>query len=256
MRRIRLAAVAGAFALTAGLSAAADYGTLKGTVKLAKPVKADPINVTTDRDHCLSKGPLKPEDVIVDAKTAGLKNVIVFLRPDSTDRNAPFPKDQIHPGLKDAKPGTFEIDQPCCQFVPRVFAVREQTKVVIKNSSPINHNANFQAEGQTFNNNVPPTQSQTSQPLKADSGLINLSCNIHPWMKAVGMVFDHPYFAVTDDQGNFTIDKVPAGKWRVVYRHELGFHKGKDGRLGFPVEVKAGENAVPPVEFDAPALKK
>ena len=52
------------------------------------------------------------------------------------------------------------------------------------------------------------------------------------------------------------MDKVPAGKWRVVYRHETGFHKGRDGRLGFPVEVKAGDNTLPVVEFENAVLKK
>ena len=257
MRLFRTAALAGAFALTAGPSSAADYGTLKGQVKLAKaPAPAD-VNVTTDREHCLSKGPLKSEEVVADPKTGGLRYVIVYLRPDDTSSASSFPKDKVHPDLREAKPGVLEIDQPCCQFVPRVWAVREGTKVVIKNSSPVNHNANFQpSENPAFNNNVPPGQAQTSAPLKPEKGLISLTCNIHPWMKATGMVFDHPYFAVTDAAGNWTIDKVPAGKWRVVYRHELGYHKGRDGRLGFPVEVKAGDTAVPAVEFEAPAMPK
>jgi hypothetical protein len=51
-------------------------------------------------------------------------------------------------------------------------------------------------------------------------------------------VFDHPYFAVTDENGEFEIKRVPKGKWRIVHLHDLGFHWGYDGRLGFPVEIK------------------
>ena len=251
MHRIRLASLAGAFALAAGASAA-DYGTVTGTVKLANPPTPAEVNVTADRDHCLSKGKLKSEEVVADPKTGALKYVIVYLRPDNEKKGDPFPKDKIHPSLAAPKPGTFEIDQPCCQFVPRVFAVREQTTLIVRNSSPVNHNANFSADGQNFNNNIPPNQQQSSQPLKAESGFVTLACNIHPWMKATGMVFDHPYFAVTDEAGSFTLDKVPAGKWRLVYRHEKGFHKGRDGRFGFPVEVKAGDNKLPPLEFEFP----
>ncbi len=251
MRRIRLAAVAGAFALTAGLSAAADYGTVKGQVKLTKAPELPPIGVTTDKDHCLSKGPLKDETVVTD-KAGGLRSVIIYLRPDNTDRAAVFPKDQVHPDLKAAKPGSFAIDQPCCQFLPRVFAVREGTTLDVKNSSPVSHNVNFKSELESFNETVPPGKTKTTKPLKADNALITFECNIHPWMKGIGMVFDHPYFAVTDDAGNFTLDKVPAGKWRLVYRHEKGYHKGRDGRFGFTVEVKAGDNTLPPLEFEFP----
>src|SRR5688572_25569004 len=117
MLRIRLAVVAGALALTAGLSSAQQFGDLKGQVKLSKAPPPGQVNVTTDKEHCLSKGPLKAEDVLV-SKDGGLKNVIVFLRPDTPDRKAEFPKDAIHPALKNPKSATIEIDQPCCQFTP------------------------------------------------------------------------------------------------------------------------------------------
>lgn len=252
MRRFRLAAVAGALALTAGLSAAADYGTVKGTVKLTTQSEPAAINVTTDREHCLSKGPLKDETVITDKATGGLRYVIIYLRPDSTERSATFPKDQIHPDLRSPKPGTFAIDQPCCQFVPRVFAVREQTSLEVKNSSPVAHNVNFKSDQESFNETLPPGKHRATKPLKADPTLITFECNIHPWMKGIGMVFDHPYFAVTDEKGNFTLNNVPAGKWRVVYRHEKGYHKGREGRLGFPIEVKVGENKLPALSFEFP----
>jgi hypothetical protein len=238
----------GALALAAGQPG--DFGTVTGKVVLKAPPAPAEVNVTTDRDHCLSKGKLTSQEVIADPKTGALKNAIVYLRPDNTDRNATFPKDRIHPSLAAVRPTVFEIDQPCCQFEPRVFAVREQTKLVIKNSSPVNHNANFQPESDAFNVSIPPGGAKESAPLKPESGLIVLKCDVHPWMKGVGMVFDHPYFAVTDDAGSFTLGNVPAGKWRLVYRHEKGYHKGKDGRFGWPIEVKAGENKLPTLEFE------
>ena len=255
MRRIRLAAVAGAFALTAGLSAAADYGTVKGQVKLAKPAEPPAVNITTDPAHCLSKGPLKDETVVTD-KAGGLRYVIVYLRPDNEKKGETFPRDKVHPDLKEAKPGAFAIDQPCCQFLPRVFAVREGTTLDVKNTSPVSHNVNYKSDPESFNETLPPGKTKTTKPLKADNALITFECNIHPWMKGMGMAFDHPYFAVTDAAGNFTLDKVPAGKWRLVYRHEKGYHKGKDGRFGFPVEVKAGDNPLPPLEFEFPVVAK
>ena len=47
-----------------------------------------------------------------------------------------------------------------------------------------------------------------------------MTCDIHPWMKAYWMVLDNPYFAVTDDKGNFEIKNVPAGTQKVVVWQE------------------------------------
>ena len=250
MFRLRLAGMAGTLALSAGLSVAADYGTLKGQVKLPAAPPPGTVNVTTDQAHCLSKGPLKTEDVIVDPKTGGFKNVIVFLRPDNADRKAQFPTEMIHPDLKNPKAAIIEIDQPCCQFTPRIFVARAGDTIVVKNSSPVNHNANFTSDDEQFNQNIPPGGNKTTKPLKAQRSAVTVACNVHPWMKAVGRVFDHPYYAVTDAEGNFTIDKVPAGKWRIVYFHENGIHKGIPNAAGETIEVKAGETKLPPVDFE------
>ena len=77
-----------------------------------------------------------------------------------------------------------------------------------------------------------------TEPLKAETPPIPFKCDIHPWMKGYVRVFDHPYFAVTDEDGKFEIKNAPAGKWRIVYWHENGFHKGREGAVGFPVRSR------------------
>ena len=66
-------------------------------------------------------------------------------------------------------------------------------------------------------------------------------------------IFDHPYYAVTDEDGKFEIKDAPAGNYRIVYWHEnVGFKGGKDGRFGEPVAIPAnnkGPLQLPPVEF-------
>ena len=81
-------------------------------------------------------------------------------------------------------------------------------------------------------------------------------CNIHPWMKGLVFVYSHPYFAVTDTDGKFTIEDAPVGKFRIAYRHEGGFHKGRDGRLGEVIEIKPEGATLPPVNFVLPAPAK
>ena len=69
-----------------------------------------------------------------------------------------------------------------------------------------------------------------------------IGCNIHPWMGARVGIFDHPYFAVTDDDGAFTIKLAPAGAVRFFGYHEkLALFGGAKGRNGFPHNVPAGD---------------
>ena len=45
---------------------------------------------------------------------------------------------------------------------------------------------------------------------------IYIKCDVHPWMKSYVSVFDHPYFAVTDENGNYKIDNIPPGTYNVI----------------------------------------
>ena len=174
-----------------------------------------PINVTANPEHCLSKGPLVPEDTIVNPKTRGIQNVVVWLRPANKEREPKLPADAIHPDLakEKVKAATHVIDQPCCQFVPRITVAREGDGLEVKNSAPVNHNVKWSAnENGEFNVNLAPGQShKLPNPLKYERTQIPFECNVHPWMKGQVRVFDHPYFALTDADGKFKIKNAPAG---------------------------------------------
>lgn len=260
MRLLRLAAFSAtalAFAATLNATKAQapnGWVTIKGQVKLTKAPEAKKIDVTTDKQHCLAKGDLVYEDVIVNPKSHGVKNVVVWLRPDNPNRKAPFPQAMIHPDLAKgkAKPQTHVVDQPCCQFEPRVVAAREGDTIEFKNSAPVNHNVNYNSDTEPFNNNMAPNTSKTTKPLQAQSAPITFKCDIHPWMQGRARVFDHPYFATTDADGKFEIKNAPKGKWRIVYWHENGFHKGIPGGLGFEVDTTKGDVTLDPIELELP----
>lgn len=257
MRRVRLAALlAGVFTLVAGLSvsparpAEDGWGTITGVVKLPNAPAAKKIENVND--PACQKCDLVQEDVIA-SKEGGLRYVVVWLRPDNDNKKATFPKDKIHPDLAKVASKQHVIDQPCCQFIPRILAARAGDTVDVKNTSPANHNVNWQSDAESFNVLLPPNQNKVSQPLAAQRAPITIACNIHPWMKGQVRVFDHPYFAVTDATGKFEIKNAPAGKWRIVYAHENGYHQGAKGALGFPVEVKAGGTTeVPAISYEFP----
>jgi hypothetical protein len=258
MRRIVLVAfIATALLMAAGLSSAADekLATIKGQVVLPASTaipKRTALKVTQDKDHCLSKGDLLDESVIVNPQSRGIKNVVVFLRPDSTNPKAEFSKEQIYAGDAQRKPAEVVIDQPCCMFINRITVARVGDTIVVKNSAPVAHNFFWDSsDNSSYNITVPKMETwKMPQPLKKENPPIQFKCTIHGWMTGYVRVFDHPYFAVTDENGNFDIKNVPPGKYRIVYWHENGLRGGAKGRFGDQIEVKAPVTDLKKVDFD------
>jgi hypothetical protein len=229
--------------------AAEPWGTITGRVTWgAKDLpNPPPVTVTADVAHCTSKGPIPDETWIVNKENKGVKNVFVWL----IDASNPKAKLPIHPSLKEPKDKEVVMDQPCCKFEPRALALREGQVLVAKNSSPIGHNFNYVGE-KDGNNRLIPAGGKWDITLAASERPINVSCNIHGWMKADIRVFDHPYFALTDADGKFEIKNAPAGKYKIVMWHaECGWVNG--GKTGKLVEIKAGDRTevsetAPPAE--------
>ncbi len=119
------------------------------------------------------------------------------------------------------------VDQKQCQYAPPALIVRAGTKLEITNSDPILHNVHGQQvaeEGmQTLFNIAQPVRGQRTpvdQPL-TKPGIVFLSCEAgHPWMNAYVFVANHPYVAVTNDDGEFVIADVSAGTYRIKMWHE------------------------------------
>ena len=238
-----------------GSSAYADekYVTIKGTVKWngekAPELKAIEFNGNADQAACCKDGALTSSGVLVNPKTLGFQNVVVWLRPDNDDKESAFPPDQIHPDLAKPKSKEHVIDQPKCQFEPRITMAREGDTLVVKNSAKMGHNVNYASSIETLNNLVPSGgQVKLKKPLEAQRTPISVACNIHGWMTSQVRVFNHPYYALTDKDGKFEIRDVPVGTWRIVYQHENGFHQGKPdanrGYLGFPITLKGDKKVV------------
>jgi len=210
--------------LAAGTAAAQDkLVTLKGQVKFNgdKAPEIKVVDVMTDKAVCCKEGPLPDTQQIVDEKSLGVKNVIVWLRPDTTDRKDTFPLDKVPAKLKDIKAVDRAVDQPKCQFEPRVFAAREGDTLVFKNSATIPHNTNYSSDIESFNVNIPAgSEVKLKNSLKAQTTPVTIKCDVHPWMNAKLAVFAHPWFAVTGVDGKFALDGLPPGDYTLEAVHE------------------------------------
>ncbi len=267
MIRARFLALVAALVAASAATADDKWVTIKGQIVFPadKTIpKREALNVTQDKDHCLKDGDILDQNVIVNPKNRGIKNVVVWLRPDDKDPKAKFTKEQINPDDAKRKPAEVAIDQPCCMFVNRVTTARPGDTLVVKNSAPVPHNFFWSSSNNgEYNVTVPKMdkwvmkEAGATEPWKivAESPPIQFKCTIHGWMTGYVRVFEHPYYAVTDDDGKFEIKNAPAGKFRMVYWHENGFKGGAAGRFGEEIDIKGPTLEMKPVDFDVSPKK-
>lgn len=163
-----------------------------------------------DAGYCAPGGQAPLSEQVVVGPNGELANVLITL-------DMKVPPTWIHPDYEATATasltGANAFDQKGCVFLSHVFAMRATQTVEIKNSDDVSHNTNLAGKGKArVENRVIPAHGSFVYAPGGPSGVpFDVSCNIHPWMKAFMYVADHPYFAVTDKEGRFTIPKLPAG---------------------------------------------
>ena len=129
-------------------------------------------------------------------------------------------------------------------------------KVDLKNSDPVNHNINSRLRNNGFNKLLSAAKDEPLPVNEAERTPGELTCDIHPWMKAYWMVLDNPYFAVTDAQGNFEIKNAPAGTQKVVVWQEAVAPNGfVSASSGDAVTIKAGDTTTKDYTIDSGKLR-
>lgn len=205
MRRAWLAISLAFNCLVAAVTAHA--GTITGDVKYLDAVpKLAPVKVTKDQDYCGET--LPNETYLVDA-SGGLKNVVVFL-------------EAITPVVPANPQKLSVIENSGCRYAPRILAIQKGERLRIKNNDPKLHIPHsYLKEKTVFMLSLPfkNTTLEATQKVR-DTGILKLVCDTHAWMLGFVHVFDHPFFAVTDDQGAFSIPDVPAGSYSLKAWHE------------------------------------
>jgi len=139
------------------------------------------------------------------------------------------------------------IDQKGCIYIPHVFGISVGQDLEIRNSDEFLHNVKVNDNHPL---NLPMTKPGTllkEEWFKREGVPTTFQCEVHPWMRAYACVVDHPYYAVTVEDGKFTIDNLPAGKYKVSVWHEV--FPGLKAPAEQEVEVKAGEAATVNFEY-------
>ena len=111
------------------------------------------------------------------------------------------------------------MDQRNETFVPHVLAITTGTTVDFPNSDKFYHNVFSLSKTKRFD--LGRYAAGHSESIRFDrAGIVRVFCDIHSHMNAFILVFSHPFFALTDDEGRYRIDNVPPGTYGVIAWNE------------------------------------
>ncbi|RUL85933.1 carboxypeptidase regulatory-like domain-containing protein [Tautonia sociabilis] len=229
-----------AFALTAALGSSPDdlpgeeanlLGEVRGIVSYSGPL-LDPI---PNFEAASRRDPIE-----VDPQTLGLKDAVAWLE------GVPSREDDDREGAEEP----IEVDQVNFEFIPHVLAVEAGRPVAFLNNDVANHGvtASSRDARNRFNVTTPPGGSYTHR-FRASRQPVAVGCPVHAAMSAWVFVFDHPYFAITGEDGSFLIPDVPPGRYTLHVRHVEG---GMTDRR--PVVVEPGGPTRLRIAFDGDDL--
>ena len=201
-----------------------DWGHLSGTITVDGEVaaqKTEAVGDHADKAACLVDGKIPVDDnVVVNPENNGLRDVYVIMYLKKKKDPA------IHPSYETKKAEPVVLDNVNCRFVPHATFVRTGQKLILKNSDAVGHNCKITTFNNEVNPNIPPNAETEVKFDTEDSRPGNVECNLHSWMDAVIFIRDNPYVAITDADGKFTIENLPAGEWEFQFWHkEVGYLK-------------------------------
>jgi streptogramin lyase/plastocyanin len=180
----------------------------------------------------LHDSPPLDESLLISAD-GGLANVFVYVK-NAPEGEYPMPSE---PAI---------IDQQRSVFEPRIQGFRVGQTVQMKNGDPFIHNVRSLSRANPIFNIVQPAGTPDREKIfeKAE-GPITIKCDFHRWMTAHLWVMDHPFFAVTDAHGKFSIPDLPPGEYTLASWHELL------GTQEVTIQVEDSTTLVPTLSFRA-----
>jgi hypothetical protein len=186
-----------------------DGGTITGTVKWSGPLpKIAAIPINKDPEVCDPQSQKKRDlERLVVGSNGGVANTVVFLKDISKGKAMDLPEEHQF------------LNQKTCRYEPHLLLVPVEGTLRIKSSDPLLHTVHMSGASDY---NLPfPFANQTVSRTMNRNGLVDLRCNAgHVWMNAEMLVVTHPYYAVTDADGNFRLTNVPAGEYEIEAWHE------------------------------------
>ena len=186
-----------------------DGGSIRGTVKWqgALPhLVASEIN--KDPQVCDPQGQ-KHRDLerLLVAPTGGVANTVVYLKNVTRGKAMDLPVARRI------------LNQKNCRYEPHILLVPAQAILTVRDSDPLLHTVQMSGSAD-YNLPFVHEGQEITRPMTRE-GTVSLRCNAgHVWMNSEMFVARHPYYTVTDQDGNFELTQVPPGNYEIVAWHE------------------------------------
>ena len=210
-------------------------GTISGVVRVEGTVPA-PRLIEVDKNQEVCGDTIRATDVIVSEGNVAYAVAFIEGLDGETD-------------VQEYLLSNFE-----CSFDPPVLAATVGGVLVVDNQDDVLHNTHLNLQRGTRTRTVgnwalsrKGARIRTDRPLRRP-GIIDVECDAHGWMHAKIMIFDHPYFAVTDTLGVFEITEVPVGTHTITVWHEVF------GELHQSITVEADATTSVSFNFSADAV--
>jgi plastocyanin len=190
-------------------------GTITGKVTYTgTPAKQHVIDMSKEPSCAKQHNPPLMTEGVVTGPNNALANVVVYVSAGSDDANAPSV--------------AVTFTQKGCQYGPHVLAMHTGQELDVVNDDQTSHNIHPLAKvNREWNKSQPPG----TAPIKDkwdQPEFIEVKCNIHPWMHGWFAVLKTNHYAVTADNGTFTLPDLPAGKYTITAWHESGAKQTQD----------------------------
>ena len=202
------------------------FGAVSGSVEIDGPLPADSVIQTpvSDQPVCI------PTLIRRGIEHRGARAVGVVVWIDGIRSGKPLPIER-----------RFEVTNEDCSLDPELQAAVAGGTLNVRNRDATEHRTRVTRRGggevvatirETDEGQVVPNDQ-----VLAKAGILELSCDAHPWTRSWIAVFDHPYFAVTDASGSFVMDSIPPGRYAVRIWHP------RLGTVNDSVTVEANQRA-------------
>ena len=192
-------------------------GSLAGRVSLTGKVPSPrffPLIASPNLEYCNRISDGKGHRILFDftvSESRGLKDTVVKLI-----------------GVLKGKPFLNKIQKMVmnrCHTPKYVIGARNGETLLLENTDPIRHEivAYEFTDGGVNQRSHRPVDANTSQTrdifVKSKTENFLIKCNLHPFLQSRGIIIENPYYAITDEEGNFSIKDVPPGTYKVAAWH-------------------------------------
>jgi len=204
-----------ASALVSSARPPASSGTIEGKVTYTgTPPKMKPLDMSKEPTCAKEHNPPLTQETVVTGPANALQWVVVYI--SAGEPPSPTPSQ------------TVKYDQKGCMYIPHVLVMQVDQPLQIYTDDPFAHNIHPLPKANPEWNKSQPPGAPPIDTKWSNAEFIPVKCNIHPWMHGYFVVLKTSHYAVTDNNGSFSLKDLPPGKYTVTAWHEQYLFQSQD----------------------------